>query len=314
MAYQVEIISLKEKEKLMEDIYSSKLFEKKAAIHGTCIKFFTDSKLFKEMWEDNFDQMPESIRPHGRIFSIKGKKLRVLYEPFSKTAIIEGCDYYGYIKSIALAIAADFLEDFTSEHRRYSVHGSFVDSHGRGIAMMGASGAGKTTLTYGLLLDNHFSFVTDDWFFVRFANSDSLIFSSERNSYIRDNLGEIWPEYKHNLVDLKKDIEDRAVVDVKHLLGGNRIRNQSNLQKIVLLTREKGLPPIKKMTKSEAINFMVKNDFCNPHQLVRTKEKMTKRKNFFNELFARVPVYLLNTTETPKQSLDRIKQLFKEDG
>ncbi len=310
MSYKVEIISQKSKEKIMNKVYSTRLYERKAAIHGTCIKFFTDEKEFKEMWEDNFDQMPDWVRPHGRIFSIKGKKLRVRYEPLSKTVIIEGCNYYGWIKSIALAVAADFLEDFTSEHRRYSVHGSFVDQHGRGIAMMGTSGAGKTTLTYGLLLDRGFSLLTDDWFFVRFANSDNLIYSSERNSYIRDDLGKIWPQYQKFLKGVKKDRKSRAVIDVKRLLGENRIRKGSNLMKIVLLTRDSALPPFKKLSPKAAIDFMVQNDFCNPHQLVRTKEKMEKRKAFFAELFRRVPVYLLNTIETPQESLGRLRQLF----
>ena len=313
MSYKVEIISPRTKEKLMEKIYSSKLFERKAAIHGTCIKFFTDRREFKDMWEDNFEPMPDWIRPHGRIFSIKGKKLRVRYEPLSKTAIVEGCDYYGWIKSIALALAADFLEDFTSEHRRYSIHGSFVDRRGRGIAIMGTSGAGKTTLTYGLLLDKSYNFLTDDWFFVRFASTDVLIYSSERNSYIRGNLGDVWKKYSKKLKGVKKDCNDRAIIDVKRLLGGNRIRKESLLQATVLLARDKKLPVFKKLSPKDALKFMVANDFCNPHQLIRSKEKMEKRKKFFAELFRKAPVYLLNTVETPEQSLARLKVLFENN-
>jgi hypothetical protein len=309
--YEVELITPKAKERLMEKLYSPRLYERKAAIHGTCIKFFTDNRDFKDMWEDNFENMPDWIRPHGRIFSTKGKKLRIRYEPISKTAIVEGCDYYGWIKSIALAVAADFLEDFTSEHRRYSVHGSFVDRGGRGIAIIGPSKSGKTTLTYGLMMEKAFNFVTDDWFFVRFSNDDVVVYSSERNSYIRGNLGDVWECYRKNLKGLKKDIKDRAVVDVKRLLGGNRIRNESTLEATVLLTRKKGIPPIQKLSPQKALKFMIDNDFCNPHQLVRSKEKMEKRKKFFAELFRIAPVYLLNTVETPQQSLARLKKIAK---
>src|SRR4030095_7651754 len=112
--YDVEIITTETKERLMAEIYSSKLSERKAVIHGTCIKFFTDNHDFKDMWEDNFEPLPDWIRPHGRVFAVNGKSLKVQYEPLSKTVIIEGCDYYGWVKSIALAIVADFLEDFTS--------------------------------------------------------------------------------------------------------------------------------------------------------------------------------------------------------
>ena len=310
--YEVELISQKEKDELMAKIYSSSLFERKAIIHGTCVKFFTDSHEFKDMWEDNFEQMPDWVRPHARLFAISGPKTRVRYEPVSKTVVIEGCDYYGWVKSIALALVADFLEDFTSEHRRYSVHGSFIDMKGRGVSIIGPSGSGKTTLTYGLLLEKGRNFITDDWFFVRLVNDDTLVYSSEKNSYIRGDLAKSWSSYLEKLEGIKKDPQQRAVVDVRRLLGGDRIRVESTLVLNVLLTRDPKLPPIQQLTPESALSFMVKNDFCNPHQLVRSKEKLAKRKEFFSVLFKRSPVYLLNTTESPEQSLERLKKLTNE--
>jgi len=311
--YKVDIISQSEKETLMSKFYSSSLYERKALIHGTCVKMFSDSHNFKDMWEDNFEQLPDWIRPHARLFCIcnagNGAHMRVRYEPVSKTVVIENCDYYGYVKSIALALVADFLEDFTSEHRRYSVHGSFVDAGGRGMAIIGPSGSGKTTLTYGLLLERRFNFVTDDWFFVRFTDNDTLIYSSEKNSYIRGNLSENWPQYASRLKDAQKDSKDRAVVDVKRLLGGDRIRTDSTLSSTVILTRDKKLDPFSEMSRKDALAYLVKNDFCNPHQLVRSKEKMEKRRKFYSEFLSRAPVYLLNTIETPKQSLERVKKI-----
>jgi hypothetical protein len=310
--YKVEIIPTKTKDSLMEKIYSSELHERKAVIHGTCVKFFTDSHGFKDMWEDNFELMPDWIRPHARLFAVSGPVFRVLYEPLSKTVVIEGCDYYGWIKSIALALVADFMEDFTSEHRRYSVHGSFIDRKGCGIAIIGPSGSGKTTLTYGLLLDKCYNFVTDDWFFVRLADSDTLVYSSEKNSYIRGNLGKDWPQYRKRLEGIKKDVQERAVVDVRRLLGSERIRTESTLGLTVLLTRDRKLPPLQKLAADEALSFMLENDFCNPHQLIRTKAKSGQRKKFFKGLFSRAPVYLLNTIETPEESVARLKGLVKE--
>jgi hypothetical protein len=309
--YRVELISQKAKEKLMEKLYSTDLYERKAAVHGTCIKLFTNSREFKEMWEDNFEHMPDWIRPHARLFSVPGKRLRVRYEPFSKTGILEGCDYYGWTKSIALAIVADFLEDFTSEHRRHSVHGSFVDCGGKGVAIIGPSKSGKTTLTYGLLREKGYHFLTDDWFFVRLVDDDVLVYASERNSYIRGNLGEDWPEYRKRLKGIIKDSKGRAIVDVKRMLGGHNIRKSSLLATTVLLTRDRKLPPLTKLSRQKALKFMLDNDFCNPHQMVRTKRKMEKRKQFFAELFKKAPVYLLNTVETPGESLERLKDIIR---
>jgi hypothetical protein len=308
--YTVKIISPDRKNKLMEQIYSSRLYERKALVHGSCIKLFTDNCQFKEMWEENFDQMPDWIRPHGRVFAVNsGKGMKVLYEPSSKTVMIFNCDYYGWIKSIALGLVADFFEDFTSEHKRFSVHGSFVDCRGRGIAITGPSKSGKTTLTYGLLLEENYNFLTDDWFFVRLAGDDTRIYSAEKNSYIRENLGKDWPQFKSRLKNLKLDKQGRAIVDVKRFFGYNRIRQSSNLDTFVILTRDKKLPPMQRLRAKAATEYMEKHDFCNPHQIIRNARKQDMRKNFFRELFSRVPVYLLNTIETPKESLARIKEL-----
>ena len=309
--YKVRIISPATKERITAGLDYRELYELKAAMHGACIKFFTDNAMFKEMWEENFEPMPEWIRPHARIFAIDGKKFNLMYEPVSKTVILQGCDYYGWVKSIALALAAEFFEDVPSEHRRYSVHGSFIDFGGRGIAIIGPPKSGKTTLTYGLLLGDDSNFLTDDWFFVRFAGKDTLAFSAEKNSYVGADLAKNWPQLSKKMQGLRPDGRGRAIADVKRLFGGERIRKNSALFAVVLLSREKGKPPFQKLTRDEAVRFMVANDFCNPHQLIRTKAKIAGRKMFFTELFKRAPVYLLNTIETPRKSLERIRLLTR---
>jgi serine kinase of HPr protein (carbohydrate metabolism regulator) len=184
-----------------------------------------------------------------------------------------------------------------------------VDHGGKGVAIVGPPKSGKTTLTYGLLLDMKYSFLTDDWFFVRLADGDTLVYASEKNSYIRSDLAENWPALAKKLKGLKLDKRQRAIVDVKRFFGENRIRKNSTLGLFVILTREKGKPALQKLDAKAATAFMLKHDFCNPHQLVRTKKKKAKRTAFFKGLFQKLPVYMLNTIETPKQSLDRLRIL-----
>lgn len=311
--YEVRLITPEEKKKEVSRIHAKALFEKKADIYGTCIKLFTDNEDFYRMWCESFSPMMEEIRPHGRVIAVSGEKLEVLYEWSSKTVIIKGCDYYGWVKSIALALVAEFLEDFSSEHRRYSVHGSYVDFGGRGIGIIGPSGSGKTTLTYGLLLDKKASFLTDDWFFVR-VGSDVSVFSSEKNSYIRGNIEEDWEEYKGIFakVSLKYDNKGRAVADVKMLFGEEKIKENSVMRAAVILTREPGKPPFREVKPGEALAFLQKNDFCNPHQLVRDRTKRDVRAAFFRDMLSRMPVYILNTVEKPAESLKRLEEITKK--
>lgn len=312
--YTVRSLGKERMEKIIGRIDFRGLYERKASIHGTCIKLFCTEDWIVQMWEDNFYPMGEGIRPHGRIIVLKDKteKLKVFYERVSKTVLIYNCDYYGWIKSIALALAADYLMDSPSlENRRYSIHGSYLDVKGRGIGIMGRPKAGKTTLTYGML-DNRgdVNFLTDDWFFLRFMGRGVRIYSAEENSYAGADIAKDWPQLKKRVGRAKKDAHGRAIIDIKHLFGKGRIRNRSDLCTLVILTRDKREPPVRELGKSEALKLLQKWDYCNPHQLYRGKERALEQKTFFRNLLKKVPVYLLNTIETPEESLQRLEGLL----
>ena len=309
--YEVEILSPETKESMFDDLVSRVRYERKANIHGACVKLLTDNPDFKEEWEDNFKFMNEDIRPHAKVFSIDdGGELQVMYEPVSKTCIVKNCDYYGWIKSIALAAISDFFEEYHSVHRRYSVHGSTVDYNGHAIAIIGPPGTGKSTLTYGLLQNEDFNYISDDWFFTRLFKNADVVYSSEKNSYIRDDIINVWPCFSDELQRVKLDIKHRGIADVNSLFKG-RTRESSTLQSVVLLERDPEHPPFTKLNVEEALDFMIKKDFCNPHQLIRNDRKFKLRTNFFKEVFSKLDVYLLNTIETPDESLQRIKELAK---
>jgi len=301
----VNIISPEEKDSEVQRLTEGFLHERKVEIHGACIKLLTNVKQFYEMWTYNFKPISEEIRPHGRIFVINdGGGLKINYETVSKTLMIFNCDYYGLVKSLALALVADFFEEYYSEHRRYSIHGSLIDLRGHGLVIIGPPGSGKTTLTYGMLTNSNYNYVADDWFFVRVFDDGLMGFSSEQNSYIREDLAKIWPSFAKKLEEVSLDSHRRGIVDVPFLFGERRIRESTYIRAIVLLERDKEDKRVfVKLDAEEAVGYTVKNDFFNPHQLVRDSRKISIREGFFKEIYQMLPVYLLNTVELPADSL-----------
>jgi hypothetical protein len=97
MSYQVQLISLEEKNKLFRDSEDRFLYTSKADVYGCCVKLLTDVERVKNLWEDNFFNMSENTRSHGRLIVLEeaGEPMTVKYEPYTKTAFLVNVDYYG---------------------------------------------------------------------------------------------------------------------------------------------------------------------------------------------------------------------------
>jgi serine kinase of HPr protein (carbohydrate metabolism regulator) len=253
-------------------------------------------KYVKERWEENFYPMSAHVRSHGRLIVTeeKSEKPKVMYDQLSKTAILVNVDYYGWIKSIALSVASDMLED---EHGINSVHGACVDIGGQGICLIAPPGTGKTTHTYGLLRLKGVRVISDDWFFVRFLAEENVAFSSEKNFYVQADIAETWGEYKELVDKAEFDAKGRAVVNVRWIVGKGKILPITTLRTAILLRRnpEDGTI-VEKLTPEEAVAYMETTGFCNPHLLVKDQRKNHLRRRFFREFFSRLEIYLVNTT------------------
>ena len=135
MPYTVTLISPEKKEDLTEHCAPRIRYEIKSDIFGCCIKLLTDNRALNDTWQDNFFAISQEIRSHGRlyVFSDAGyPENTVLFDPYTKTVFLYNVSYYGWVKSIALGLCGDILED---EHGIGSVHGACVDVGGRGVCM-----------------------------------------------------------------------------------------------------------------------------------------------------------------------------------
>ncbi|HID61082.1 MAG TPA: hypothetical protein EYP46_04395 [Hadesarchaea archaeon] len=311
MGYEVKLITAEEKTKLFDLNARRYLYTKKANIYGCCIKLLTELEDVKDRWEDNFYTADENIRSHGRVVVLKeeGIPLEVKYDPYTNTAFLTNVDYYGWIKSITLAVAGDVLED---EHGIYPVHGAAIDVDGTGVSIIAPPGTGKTTHSWGLLRLKGARLVTDDWYFVRMYEQGPMAFGSEKNCYVEADIGKIWMEYEGLLEKSHFDRRGRAIVNVRWAVGSGGVVPMTTLRKIIMLKREKEDPTVvRKLGADEALDYLIANDFCNPHQLVRDERKLRLRRDFFKKLFEVTEVYLVNTIkpahETHKQILNVIR-------
>lgn len=306
MKYKVNLITPEEKERLIKLNSKRYLYTKKANMYGCCIKLLTELEDVKDLWEENFYTMDENIRSHGRVVVLRdeGAPLDVTYDPYTNTAFLTNVDYYGWVKSIALAVASDVLED---EHGIYSVHGAAIDLNGVGVSIIAPSGTGKTTHSWGLLRSKGARLVTDDWYFVRMYEQGPLAFGSEKNCYVEADIGAIWDEYKGLLEKVRFDPRGRAVVNVRWVVGGGGVVPMTTIRKVVMLKRDRDdSTVIKKLDPEDALDYLVENDFCNPHQLVRDERKMSLRRDFFRRLFEVTDIYLANTVKPPQETQSHI--------
>lgn len=306
MPYPIEIIGTEEKQRIYADLIRRPLISRKANIYGCCIKLITDCKPFAEIWSDNFYSADENNRSHGRIMAVEDptKPLHMKYDPLTKTAFVYNFDYYGWLKSVALAIAGDMLED---AHQIHSVHGASLDITGKGAALIAPSGTGKTTHSWGMLRNLGVRLVADDWFFVRLYDRSAVCYGSEKNCYVDAELGKIWPEYKGVLERVVVDTRGRAVVNARWVVGAEGVVPMTTLRKIVLLKRDKSDPVLmRQVSDREALGMLLEKEFYNPHQMVKGPRKLEIRTKFFADLLSKVDCYVANTTADPAMVQEKI--------
>lgn len=309
-SYSVQIITPEEKDSLYKQYEYRLLYTNKADIYGCCIKLITEIERVHNEWEENFYTMSENTRSHGRLIVLEepGQPISIKYDPYTKTAFLMNVDYYGWIKSIALALAGDILED---EHRIFSVHGAAIDVDCMGVSIIAPSGTGKTTHSWGLLRLPNCRLVSDDWYFVRLSSREPLAFGSEKNCYIEADIAKIWNEYERLVDKATFDQKGRAVVNVRWIVGAGGVIPMATMKKIILLKRDpEDTNIVTQLNPDDALSYLVAHDFCNPHQLVRDNRKIELRKDFFKRYFNETEVFLVNTTGTPQSTQNAIREIL----
>jgi len=100
------------------------------------------------------------------------------------------------------------------------------------------------------------------------------------------------------------------VVNVRWIVGSGGVIPLTTMKDIILLRREnKDKKIVTHLNEYEALQYMLANDFCNPHQPVRDRRKLELRKDFFHKYFKQTNVHLVNTTGTPQETQQKIREI-----
>jgi hypothetical protein len=310
MGYEVRPISVDETNTFYARYKERKFHSAKADISGICVKLYSEDRNIINMWEDNFYSMSSNVRSHARIIAVNepGKEMCVFYNRTTSTAFLVNFDYYGWIKSIALAIASDVLED---SHKIYSVHGAALDIDGIGVTLISPSKTGKTTQAWGLLRAENARLISDDWYFVKLTTGRPVVYGSEKNCYISADIGDVWKEFEPLVNTTKFDNNGRGIANVRWITGNDSVIESTTMRYVIFLKRDPNDREIvRELSFDEALDYIVKNDYCNPHQLIRDERKMKLRKQFYSEYLSKCEVYLVNTINKAESTQDHIREIL----
>ncbi len=311
MSYRVDIITTEKVRKLKEKYSDRKFYSSKADIGGICFQLYTENKKYIEMWTENFYSMSEKVRSHARAYEISDpdEDAHVDYDPVSATVFIYNFDYYGWVKSIALGVTGNLLEDV---HDVYSIHGAAIDIDGSGVTLIAPSKTGKTTQSWGLLRKPNARLISDDWYFVVLGKDRPTALASEKNCYIDADIGDVWEEYKPLVTHTEFDNKGRRVANIRWIHGNSSVITSTSIRTVIFLKRDFDDPRLEiELNTDEAIKYMIENNMCNPHQMVCTEDKRKLRLNFLRNFFDKCRIFLVNTTTTAEVTQERIREIIK---
>ncbi len=310
MAYRLIEVDRSRSAELRERCSNVNYLSSKADINGVCIELFTENRDYMEMWTDNFYHMSDSVRSHARIFCLNDPDtdLHAEYDVASCMMFLFNFDYYGWIKSIALGMAGNILE---LSHSIYSVHGAVLDVDGVGISLIAPSKTGKTTQSWGLLRLPNSHLISDDWYFVSFGDRRPRASGSEKNCYIDADIGDVWEEFKPLVKEVRFDNKGRGIGNVRWISGRDSVIRSTSMRYVILLKRDRSDDRTHfRMSAEEACDYLMSNDLCNPHQLIRDDCRMSLRRAFFERYLSECEVFMVNTISDARETQRMIRGII----
>jgi serine kinase of HPr protein (carbohydrate metabolism regulator) len=217
-------------------------------------------------------------------------------------------------------------------------HGAVFELDGKGVALLGATGSGKSThALHFLLSDESAILVTDDWSIVHYRDPDFVATALEKQFFARrtqiEELLKYHPQAIH--ADERVTLVDggsRIDLDLRSVLGQNRFAKQIGIDVCVCITKtHNGETEVREMKESEFVASAISNSPHIPFHSTNTEhyEEIKARAGqdlystmencvdsdtrFWRRVYERLPVYSVSYSEsTPESTVQTLIQQVVE--
>ena len=331
-------------------------FEWNANINGLIIQLRTNNRHLYDFWVENWypAQLEADLEPHGIIYAVDGavgREAYGFYNSETRTGILFNTDYYGSLRSLALAMVTDIGERLFDLH---AVRGMTGDFQGLGFALIGPKGTKKNEVFFTLLQSDQVALHGTDLAFVRYGGGIAAADLPERKLYLMTHTSTLYERLIpllerckcENVVTSREECENHscqygeecildkgypfcfhaskdsaALIDPYWLGGMQKHVKRIDLRFVFILRNEPVGEIIRSLGAQEALQILengVSRDsgsepFYNPHLIIRTPERLTVQRRLFERLFQSVKCYLLNTGKaTPEEIRNQIIHVMQK--
>jgi hypothetical protein len=275
------------------------------------------------------DKILKGSRGHTDVAFVPNNSSILLHRPslesMVRNAKLSEAELTDFLISYSFGLIKSLVNGLTSfvEAGNVGCHGAIFELDGRGVALLGATGSGKSTHALRFLLSNESAIlITDDWSIIRCQELSFEAVALERQFFARRAQIEELLKHYPNATQIKalleaSDRNSRIDLDLRSVLGTNRFAKQTKLDVVLCITKKPhGKAEIKKMGKTEFLTHAITssphipfhsttNDHYKEVQEQAGQElhdimvnRVREDSQFWQALYDRLPVYKVCYTDS----------------
>jgi hypothetical protein len=298
------------------------------------IKLVSDSSHLVTFFRGNWQAAADDLEPDAIIYAMRGPPESYgvqtdggsgrVFLRGTNTVCIYGSEYYGNLKITVRGLCSEL-----GSRDQVFVHGCSLSVESVGILLLGASGAGKTTITAALRrrFGPDVKTVNDDWGPVRVADA-TAVYTGETALHMKyRSVRAIAPQLSLSPIlypseNFEGDPDNphaRLLIPRETVFGQGQVASSVAIDKAVLLVRSEGAQPgfrrisaadLASISASSYSSFYDRPEpFFNGSLFLTTDECRERHEDDFARLLNRIPLYSVANAGDPERVAELIMEL-----